>query len=59
MTESSSTIAFYFAIVAAVLGLMTLPFGWADLNWGQFSLLALAALLVTFSGMSRKGNVKS
>lgn len=44
-TESSSCIAFYFAIVAAVVGLMTLPLGWVALSWSVFGWLALAGLL--------------
>ena len=45
LTESASTIAFYFAVVAAVIGLATLPFGWVTLDWGMFGWLALAGLL--------------
>lgn len=44
-TESASTIAFYFAVIAALAGLLTLPFGWASLSPAQFSWLALAGLL--------------
>ncbi len=44
-TESASTIAFFFAIVSAAVGLATLPFGWASLTWPQFGWLALAGLL--------------
>ena len=29
-TESSGTIAFYFAVICSLGGLLTLPFGWAD-----------------------------
>ncbi|WP_240931858.1 DMT family transporter [Parasedimentitalea denitrificans] len=45
LTERSSTIAFYFAVVAALAGLATLPFGWPDLGWVQLGLLALAGLI--------------
>lgn len=45
VTESSSTIAFYFALVAAVVGLGSMPFGWAALNGAQMALLALAGLI--------------
>lgn len=44
-TESASTIAFYFALVAGVVGLATLPFGWAALDWPQIGLLALAGII--------------
>ena len=45
LTERSSTIAFYFAVVAALAGLASLPFGWPDLAWPQFGLLVLAGLI--------------
>jgi len=45
LTESSSTIAFYFALVAALIGLMSLPLGWVALGPGVFGWLALAGLL--------------
>lgn len=45
LTESSSTIAFYFAIVAAAIGLATAPFGWIELNCSLFGWLALAGLI--------------
>ncbi|OUS35884.1 EamA family transporter [Rhodobacterales bacterium 56_14_T64] len=44
-TERSSTIAFYFAVVAALAGLASLPFGWPDLSWPQFGLLIAAGLI--------------
>lgn len=44
-TESPSTIAFYFALVSCGVGLATLPFGWAELSWGQWSLLAAAGVI--------------
>ncbi|MCZ8275000.1 MAG: DMT family transporter [Microcystis sp. LE19-4.1E] len=40
-TEAPAAIAFYFAVVCAVCGLLTLPFGWADV--GHTALLALIA----------------
>lgn len=45
ITESASTIAFYFAIVATLIGLTTVPFGWVSLNWSTFGWLAVAGLL--------------
>lgn len=45
LTEQSSTVAFYFAVVAALAGLASLPFGWPDLAWPQFGLLVLAGLI--------------
>ncbi|RED13876.1 DMT family transporter [Pontivivens insulae] len=45
VTEGSSTIAFYFAIVAAASGLVTLPFGWQPLSLTSFTWLTLAGLL--------------
>lgn len=45
LTESASTIAFYFAIVAALIGLATAPFGWVELNRSLFGWLAFAGLI--------------
>ncbi|WP_386628791.1 DMT family transporter [Sulfitobacter geojensis] len=45
LTESASTIAFYFAIVAALIGLATAPFGWVALDLPLFSWLAFAGLI--------------
>jgi len=45
VTERSSTIAFYFAVVAAIAGLATLPLGWVELSRSQFGLLVLAGLI--------------
>lgn len=45
LTERSSTIAFYFAVVAAMVGLTSLPFGWPSLSWLQFGLLVAAGLI--------------
>jgi drug/metabolite transporter (DMT)-like permease len=44
-TERSSTIAFWFAAVGAVIGLATWPFGWAALSGDALMLLTLAGLL--------------
>ena len=44
-TESSSCIAFYFAIVSAATGLVTFPFGWVALSWSVFGWLAFAGLI--------------
>ncbi|MEP5154691.1 DMT family transporter [Planktotalea sp.] len=45
LTESASTIAFYFAIVAAIIGLATLPFGWVALDQTLFIWLVFAGLI--------------
>ncbi|MEP5728977.1 MAG: DMT family transporter [Sulfitobacter sp.] len=45
LTESSSSIAFYFAVVSALVGLATVPFGWVTLNATLFGWLALAGLI--------------
>lgn len=45
LTESSSTIAFYFAVVSAVIGVATLPFGWIALNGALLGWLVLAGLI--------------
>lgn len=45
ITESASTIAFYFAIVAALIGLATMPLGWVELSWPVFGWLASAGLI--------------
>lgn len=44
-TESTSSIAFYFAVVAALIGLATWPFGWATLTWPVLGWLVLAGVL--------------
>ncbi len=44
-TESSSTIAVYFAIVAAIIGLATLPLGWIALDWPLLGWLAGAGVI--------------
>lgn len=44
-TENASSIAFYFAGVSAVIGVMTWPFGWVPLTWTLFGWLALAGIL--------------
>ncbi|MGH1413047.1 MAG: DMT family transporter [Pelagimonas sp.] len=43
-SESSSAIAFYFAIVAALVGVMTWPFGWAPLGTEALGWLVAAGL---------------
>jgi drug/metabolite transporter (DMT)-like permease len=48
-TEAPAAIAFYFAVVCAICGLATMPFGWA--NVGQTALLALIAAGV-FGGLA-------
>jgi drug/metabolite transporter (DMT)-like permease len=40
-TEAPAAIAFYFAVLCAAFGLVTLPFGWADVS--QLALIALMA----------------
>lgn len=45
LTESSSSIAFYFAIVSALVGLGTLPLGWIPLDGRLFGWLMIAGLL--------------
>jgi drug/metabolite transporter (DMT)-like permease len=44
-TEPASTIAFYFALAAAVVGLATAPFGWAELQGQELVLLVAAGCL--------------
>ena len=44
-TESPATIAFYFAVVSAVVGLATLPFGWQPVGLRDAALLAGVGLL--------------
>lgn len=44
-TESAATISFYFAITATLVGLATMPFGWADVSWHTFGLLCVSGLL--------------
>nr|WP_319247676.1 DMT family transporter [uncultured Celeribacter sp.] len=44
-TETSSAIAFYFAIVSALIGLVSLPFAWVALNASQLFWLVLAGLM--------------
>jgi drug/metabolite transporter (DMT)-like permease len=43
-TEMSATIVLYFSSTATVLSLLTLPFGWADLNQEQLACLTLAGI---------------
>ncbi|GAA6180909.1 hypothetical protein NBRC116594_23470 [Shimia sp. NS0008-38b] len=44
-TESATTIAFYFAVVAAFVGLVCLPFNWQPLDLATLSWLILAGLI--------------
>jgi drug/metabolite transporter (DMT)-like permease len=44
MTEPPGTIAFYFALVSMLIGLMTWPFGWASLSTGALIWLVAAGL---------------
>lgn len=43
-TERSSTIVIYFSVVSAVLGLLTVPFGWVGLSMEQAFILVCAGL---------------
>ena len=44
-TESPATIAFYFAVISALVGLATLPFGWQPVGLRDMALLAGVGLL--------------
>jgi drug/metabolite transporter (DMT)-like permease len=44
-TESAATIAFYFAVICAGIGLCTLPFGWPQLTTSDLMLLIASGLL--------------
>ena len=44
-SESASCIAFYFAVVSALVGLCTLPFGGVALDWSVFRWLLLAGVI--------------
>ena len=44
MTEPPGTIAFYFALVSMLIGLITWPFGWASLSTGALIWLVAAGL---------------
>jgi drug/metabolite transporter (DMT)-like permease len=44
-TERSATIVLWFSLTSSVAGLMTLPFGWASLDWSQLAILVTAGLL--------------
>jgi hypothetical protein len=46
MTEPPGTIAFYFALVSMLIGLITWPFGWAALSSGALIWLVAAGLEV-------------
>lgn len=43
-TETAASIAFYFIVVSALAGLLTLPLGWAALDTRQFGVLVLSGL---------------
>ncbi len=49
-TEASATIVLYFSSTAAVLSLLTLPFGWPDLTGRQLSCLIAAGI---FGGIAQ------
>lgn len=56
LTENAGAIAFYFALTCTLAGLATLPFGWTQPDWNQFSLLVctgiaggIAHILMTLS----------
>ncbi|MEL6235577.1 MAG: DMT family transporter [Pseudomonadota bacterium] len=44
-TEATPAIVFYFSVFAALLSLVTLPWGWVMPGWQTFGLLVLAGLL--------------
>ena len=44
-TESTSSIVFYFSLICALGGLVTLPFGWIDPSWPQLAALIGLGLL--------------
>ncbi|MFD0917462.1 DMT family transporter [Pseudahrensia aquimaris] len=44
-TEKTPAIVFYFSVSAAVLSLVTLPFGWVVPGWTEFGLMVLSGLL--------------
>lgn len=44
-TESAASIAFYFAVVSALMGLATMSLGWEELTRPDFGWLCLAGLL--------------
>ncbi|MCD7059274.1 DMT family transporter [Pelagibacterium sp. HS1C4-1] len=43
-TERSATIVIYFSITSAVIGLLTIPFGWVPLSPAEFAILAGAGI---------------
>lgn len=45
MTEATSAVVFWFMVTAAVLSLVTLPFGWVVPTPGEAALLVMAGLL--------------
>lgn len=44
-TESATAIAFFFAVISALAGAVTWPFGWVALDWQTLGWLLLAGLL--------------
>lgn len=44
-TDSPATIAFYFAVISALVGLTTLPFGWQPVGLHEMAVLAGVGLL--------------
>ncbi len=44
-TDAPGTIAFYFAAICALGGLMSWPFGWADTNWPMLASLLAAGII--------------
>jgi drug/metabolite transporter (DMT)-like permease len=44
-TEDTATIVFWFSVTAAMLSLVTLPWGWAMPGWGAAAMLVCAGLL--------------
>lgn len=47
--EKTATIVLYFSIIAALVSLVSLPFGWDDLTSSQFALLAFAGICGGFA----------
>lgn len=43
-TERSATIVMWFSLTCTIVGLMSIPFGWAELSWKQGVLLAAAGI---------------
>ena len=43
-TERTATIVLYFSLTASAFGLLTIPFGWESITWGQAALLIGAGI---------------